>query len=349
MTGAGSVFVDNLYFWKPSSAPSILAGTWRMAEEAGSLKVGPTYGNGDWWSIDDAGIAERGCYNDDEYVFGTDGTFKNVLGSETWVEAWQGIAADACSSPVAPHDGSNAATYTHDEVGNKLTLSGLGAYLGLPKVNNDGELPNVTAPNSITYDITLSNNNTVMEINIEAGSGVFWSYKLVKDGGSTGTSTPIDGSWKVAPEAGSLKVGPTYGSGDWWAIDDAGVTQRACFYDDEFVFNQGGTFQNVLGSETWVEAWQGIAADACSSPVAPHDGSVAATFTYDASAGTITLNGKGAYLGIPKANNSGEISDPADAPDSITYDVTLSNNNTEMEIVIEAGSGVFWTYKLLKQ
>jgi hypothetical protein len=97
-----------------------------------------------------------------------------------------------------------------------------------------------------------------------------------------------------------------------------------------------------------VEAWQGIAADACSSPVAPHDGS-AATFTYDASAGTITLNGKGAYLGLPKTNNSGEISDPADAPDSITYDVTLSNNNTQMDIVIEAGSGVFWSYKLLKQ
>ena len=39
----------------------------------------------------------------------------------------------------------------------------------------------------------------------------------------------------------------------------------------------------------------------------------------------------------------------ADTPDTIVYNVTLSNNNTEMEIIIEAGAGVFWTYKLLKQ
>ena len=216
----------------------------------------------------------------------------------------------------------------------------------MPKVNNDGELPNVAAPSSITYDITLSNNNSVMEINIEAGSGVFWSYKLVKDGAAA--STPVDGTWKLAPEAGSLKVGPTSGSGEWWSIDDAGVVQRACFYDDEFVFNASGSFNNVLGSDTWLEGWQGTA-DSCGTPVAPHDGSIAATFTYDATASTITLNGKGAYLGIPKANNSGELTDPADAPDSITYDVTLSNNNSEMEVIIEAGSGVFWTYKLVKQ
>jgi hypothetical protein len=343
--GAGSVFIDNLYFWKSPSAPSVLEGTWKLAAEAGSLKVGPTSGSGDWWSIDAAGVAERACYYDDEYVFGTGGTFTNVLGTDTWVEAWQGIAADACSTPVAPHDGSNAATFIYDEVNNKLTINGLGAYIGLPKANNAGELPNVAVPNAITYDVTLSNNNTEMEIIIESGSGVFWTYKLVKDGAIV---SPIDGTWKIAPEAGSLKVGPTSGSGDWWSIDDAGVTQRACFYDDEFVFN-GGSFSNVLGTDTWVETWQGIAADACSTPVAPHDGSVAATFVYDGTANTITLNGKGAYLGIPKAHNAGELANPADAPDSITYNVTLSNNDTEMELIIEAGSGVFWTFKLLKQ
>ncbi|WP_298778935.1 hypothetical protein [uncultured Polaribacter sp.] len=344
--GAGSVFIDNLYFWKAPSAASILTGTWRLASQAGSLKVGPSSGSGDWWSIDDAGVTARACYYDDEYVFGEDGSFKNVLGSDTWVEAWQGIAADACGTPVAPHDGSNSSTFIHDETNNKLTVNGLGAYIGLPKANNAGELPNVAVPSSITYDIVLSNNNTEMEVIVEAGSGVFWTYKLVKDATSTITS-PIDGTWKVASEAGSLKVGPSSGSGDWWAIDDAGVTQRACFYDDEYVFSNG-TFKNVLGADTWLEGWQGTA-DACGSAVAPHNGSIAATFIYDASTNTVTLNGKGSYLGIPKANNSGELDDPANAPDSITYNVTLSNNDTEMEAIIEAGSGVFWTFKLVKQ
>ena len=59
--------------------------------------------------------------------------------------------------------------------------------------------------------------------------------------------SPIDGTWKVASEAGSLKVGPSAGSGEWWSIDAASVSARACFFDDEYVFNAGGTFNNVLG------------------------------------------------------------------------------------------------------
>ena len=71
-----------------------------------------------------------------------------------------------------------------------------------------------------------------------------------------------------------------------------------------------------------------MVADACGAPVAPHDGTVAATYTYDEGAGTVTLNGTGAYLGIPKAYNGGELADPADAPDSITYIIEFSENNT---------------------
>ncbi len=47
----------------------------------------------------------------------TDGTFSNVMGDESWLEAWQGAATDACGALVAPHDGSNAATYVYDEAG----------------------------------------------------------------------------------------------------------------------------------------------------------------------------------------------------------------------------------------
>ncbi|MBV1888266.1 MAG: PKD domain-containing protein, partial [Urechidicola sp.] len=80
----GSVFIDNLYFYKVSSGPSGLEGTWKMAPEAGSLMVGPSPGNGDWWSIDAAGVTERACFYDDTYVFNADGSFSNVLGADTW-------------------------------------------------------------------------------------------------------------------------------------------------------------------------------------------------------------------------------------------------------------------------
>jgi PKD repeat protein len=340
---AGTVFIDNIYFYKAPSAASPIAGTWKVAPEAGSLAVGPTLGSGAWFSIDDAGVAARACFYDDEYVFGNDGSFSNVLGTDTWIEPWQG-GGDACGAPVAPHDGSAAANFSYNETAGTIILNGTGAYLGIPKANNAGELSDpAAAPSSITYDITLVDINTMI-VNIEAGTGVFWSYKLIRDGAAP--VSPIAGSWSITPEAGSLAVGPTLGAGDWFSIDDAGVTARACFYDDEYVFNNDGSFSNVVGTDTWIEPWQG-GGDACGAPVAPHDGSAAATFTYDETAGTITINGTGAYLGIPKANNTGELTDPANAPGSITYDV-ISIDATTMTLNIEAGPGVFWTFKLTK-
>ncbi|WP_046758143.1 PKD domain-containing protein [Kordia jejudonensis] len=340
---AGTVFIDNIYFYKQASGPSPLIGTWKVAPEAGSLKVGPSPGSGDWFSIDDAGVAGRACYYDDTYVFDASGAFSNVLGADTWIEGWQSGAPDACGAPVAPHDGSASATFVHDETAGTLTLNGTGAYIALPKANNAGELSNpADAPASITYNVTFIDTDTI-EVAIEAGSGVFWTFKLIRDSAPV---SPIVGSWSITPEAGSLAVGPSPGSGDWFSIDDAGVAQRACFYDDEYVFTSSGTFTNVLGADTWIEGWQSGSGDACGAPIAPHDGQPA-TYTYDAVAGTITLNGTGSYLGIPKANNAGELSNPADAPASITYGVTIVDNNN-ITIEIEAGSGVFWTFKLTR-
>jgi len=192
--------------------------------------------------------------------------------------------------------------------------------------------------------VTCGDANT-MDVLIEAGSGVFWSFKLIRDGDAP--VSPIAGSWSITPEAGSLAVGPTLGSGDWFAISDAQVVERACFYDDEYVFGNDGSFTNVLGADTWIEGWQSGSGDACGAPIAPHDGSAEATFVYDETAGTITLNGTGAYLGIPKANNAGELSNPVDAPSSITYDV-VAVDATTMTLNIEAGAGVFWSFKLTK-
>ena len=330
-----------------AAPPTGIAGTWKVAPEAGALGVGPAQGDISWWSIDDAGVEQRACFFDDEYVFGTDGSFMNVLQDATWVEAWQGVAEDGCGAPVAPHDGSNAATYTYSEAGGTITLNGVGAYLGIPKANNEGELTSpADAPESITYIVELQDGGNTMIIDIEAGADVWWRYKLVKDGG--GATSPLAGTWQVAPEAGSLGVGPAQGDISWWAIDDAGVTQRACFFDDTYVFGNDGSFMNVLGTDTWVEAWQGVAEDGCGVPVAPHDGSNAATFSYDEGAGTITLNGVGAYLGIPKATNSGELTSPGDAPESVTYIVDLQDEST-MIVDIEAGADVWWRYKLIKR
>ncbi len=177
------------------------------------------------------------------------------------------------------------------------------------------------------------------------GDGTTYFFDdIILTGSSPGAG--IVGVWKMAPEAGSFGVGPTLGNMDWWKIDEAGVIERACFFDDTYVFGADGSFSNVLGNETWIEDWQG-GSNACGTPVPPHDGTAVATFTYDEAAGTVTIDGTGAYLGIPKAYNGGELTDPSQAPASITYLIELSENDTKMTLDIDIGGG-WWRFILVK-
>lgn len=159
----------------------------------------------------------------------------------------------------------------------------------------------------------------------------------------------IAGSWKMAPEAGSIAVGPGIAPGGWFSIDAENVALRPCFYDDEYIFNEDGTFQNVQGSETWLEPWQGVDPEACGAPVFPHDGSAVATYDYNETSGTITLNGKGAFLGLAKAINGAELGSPADAADETVYSATLTGNVLELDIQIDAGEDAWWHFKLVKE
>ncbi len=162
----------------------LLIGSWVMANESGSLGVGPAPGDISWFAIDGTGLIQRSCYFNDTYVFEEDGSFTNNLGDDTWLEGWQSGADDACGAPVAPHDGSASATYEFDPTEGTLTLTGAGAYLGLPKAVNEGELPNVDVPGSITYQVTISEDGNSMDVYIESGSGIFWQYKMVKGDGT---------------------------------------------------------------------------------------------------------------------------------------------------------------------
>ena len=89
----------------------------------------------------------------------------------------------------------------------------------------------------------------------------------------------LDGTWRIAPEAGALLVGPEPGSDQWWSNDEQTLIDRTCYFDDEYAFNVDGSFNNILGSETWLEPWQGGAEPAgqCGVPVAPHNSAAAAS------------------------------------------------------------------------
>ena len=159
-------------------------------------------------------------------------------------------------------------------------------------------------------------------------------------------SQNFTGTWKMSPEASSFGVGPSQGSMQWFSNSTAVVSQRACFFDDEYIFSSDGTFQNVLGTQTWLETWQADP-DGCGTPVAPHNGSNPATWAFDSSSNTLTITGVGAYMGLPKAYNGGELSNPADAPNSITY-IVSAQTSSSMTLDILVSGGNWWRFKLTK-
>jgi len=248
----GSVFIDNIYFWKEPSGASVLEGSWMMAPEAGAIGVGPGPGDYSWWSSSADDVNTRACFFDDEYVFGTDGSFANVLGAETWVEGWQITDFEGCNAPVAPHDGTNPATFTNTE--STVTVTGLGAYLGIPKVHNAGE-DGSPANNTITYNYVLSPDGNTLELTVPGyggtGGSEEWYFKLVRTDGPV--SPPFDdglltnGDFENGAAPWTIGVGPdpapvvTVGDNSYYSVDvptagnayDVNVSQKLEIIEDE--------------------------------------------------------------------------------------------------------------------
>ena len=44
------------------------------------------------------------------------------------------------------------------------------------------------------------------------------------------TFAQVEGTWKVASQAGSLGVGPNQGDMSWWSIDAAGVIEKSLLF-----------------------------------------------------------------------------------------------------------------------
>ncbi len=122
---------------------------------------------------------------------------------------WQGDGSqhEECGVPIAPHDGSNPATWSSDS--NTITIVGQGAFLGLAKVHNAGE-DGAPVDDTIVYNYELSEDGQSLDLTIYIGWGA-WHFKMVKK------PDPLVGTWKLAPEAGALEVGEAVGNYNWWS------------------------------------------------------------------------------------------------------------------------------------
>ena len=174
-----------------------LAGNWVLEPVAKSLAVGPTVANLTWWSNSLGDVATRSCLFDDIYQINKDGSFRNIMGTNTWLEGWQNAGKEGCGSPVAPHDGSLVGKWSIDSLNGQLVLDGKGLFLGLPKATNTGELGSgSTVPNARSYQIALTATRLTAVINYGLG---FWQFQLVRSSGSVNTPTISQGDWRLYP------------------------------------------------------------------------------------------------------------------------------------------------------
>ena len=149
-------------------------------------------------------------------------------------------------------------------------------------------------------------------------------------------NNPMLGTWKLADVPSAFGVGPNQGDIGWWSSSIGDLTARDCFFDDSIQFDANGNFIHYMDGNTWVEAWQDGNGAGCRAPVTPHAGGL---FTYAYTGNTLTVNGLGAHIGLPKGTNSGEISSPSNAATSIDYIMSFSSDGDTMTADLNYGSG----------
>ncbi len=191
--------------------------------------------------------------------------------------------------------------------------------------------------NSNQYLLTGLSENTSYRYYVRSRCGTDASQWI---GPFTFVTSKLFGTWKLADIAGALQVGPNQGDASWWSSSLADATTRACIFDDSIYFDGLGGMTHYMDGSTWLEPWQGVSSEQCGTPVAPHNGG---NFTYTFFNNQLTVNGQGAHLGLPKAYNGGELSNPNNAVNSITYDIDFTSNYDTMIVDVQsAGGGSGW-------
>ncbi|MFB2118424.1 hypothetical protein [Parapedobacter sp. 2B3] len=184
----------------PDRALGFIAGctekVWMLNPGAGAYKVGPNPDDGSWWQNTAGDVTSRACEFNDEYTFVFDaaGTFNYDNKGDFYADGYLGAASSGCEPnsnlPAAQQKwASGAFAFSVDETGGvrnlgKLTVSGVGAHIGLQKVHNAGETTTGPTWNSVTYDILEMTQNAggqgydILKVGVDIGGGTWWTFTL---------------------------------------------------------------------------------------------------------------------------------------------------------------------------
>lgn len=207
-TGAGGsdVFSQNIEIVDNNAQLTILAGTtsktWKLLRvpKGGRypMQVGPFDRTSIWWAmgLNNDEIANRPCSMNDEFTFFRDGSYKLDDKGDFWVEGnWYAKPDNICaaSTPANMKDANGndmskfgSGTHSFSVTPEKLTLTGVGAWIGLFKLGTEVEnkLPqpstiyNIKKLTEGTTDTLILENNYKFSAS-DANFGGYWQLVLV--------------------------------------------------------------------------------------------------------------------------------------------------------------------------
>lgn len=155
--------------------------TWVLNPAAGALWIGSPAGD-TWWASGAGDVTGRPCTFNDEFIFHKDGTYTYDNKGDLWIEDEGGAAHPAdiglsvgCHAEEelpSKYAAWGAGTHSFEIKGNKLTVKGTGAFLGMYKAGNAGTTAG--PEESITYDIVeLTDTRLVVKKAYDWGQWVF--------------------------------------------------------------------------------------------------------------------------------------------------------------------------------
>jgi PKD repeat protein len=162
-------------------------------------------------------------------------------------------------------------------------------------------------------------------------------------------------TWKLFREGTSMSFGPNADdpAGWWEGLENNGA--RPCVYYQEFTFHFDGTYVFDDNGEFWGEfgvfndQWNyEICFEALPENMINKDGidvsawlSGTHEYTYNPSAGTVTLNGLGAWIGIPKLGTTEETTVPVS---TVTFNVSITEETGYdlMTVSFDWGEAGYW-------
>lgn len=160
--------------------------------------------------------------------------------------------------------------------------------------------------------------------------------------------------WRLIREGTAMGIGPDNTDYTlWWSLENDGT--RPCVFGQTWTFNADGTVTFDDGGFMWGEEGvfpEGIAGtcfEATAANMVNADGTDVSAwlsgthqFDYDPSAGTLTLSGEGAWIGLVKVTPNGDVNVPQQ---SVQYDISITEEDGyDLMVISVTGDGFYWQF-----